>query len=55
METELWMSSGDLSSKLHSHEYHDLHCVLFGRKDMIFIDAKYKKAFAFQEKVGIIY
>ncbi|KAL5014577.1 hypothetical protein ScPMuIL_008847 [Solemya velum] len=50
IETELWMSSGDLSSKLHSHEYHDLHCVLFGRKDMIFIDNQYQKSFAFHEK-----
>ncbi|KAK3087063.1 hypothetical protein FSP39_001162 [Pinctada imbricata] len=49
-EAELWMSSGGTSSLLHSHEDHNLHCVLFGRKDFIIIDEKYKNNFDFKEK-----
>ncbi|XP_050404429.1 uncharacterized protein LOC126820477 [Patella vulgata] len=49
-EAELWMSSGGTSSMLHSHEDHNLHCVLFGRRDFILIENKYKSAFAFKEE-----
>nr|XP_022304685.1 lysine-specific demethylase 8-like [Crassostrea virginica] len=48
-EARLWMSSGGTASRLHSHEDHDLHCVLFGRKDFIIIDEKYKDNFQYQE------
>ncbi|XP_061197924.1 uncharacterized protein LOC133206000 [Saccostrea echinata] len=48
-EARLWMSSGGTSSRLHSHEDHDLHCVLFGRKDFIIIDEKYKWNFHYEE------
>ena len=50
-EARLWMSSGGTASRLHSHEDHDLHCVLFGRKDFIIIDEKYKDNFQYQENV----
>jgi lysine-specific demethylase 8 len=45
MESELWMSSGGTSSLLHSHADHDLHCLVSGRKDFIFIESKYKEIF----------
>lgn len=45
------MSSGGTASRLHSHEDHDLHCVLFGRKDFIIIDEKYRNNFNFVENV----
>ncbi|XP_048730421.1 uncharacterized protein LOC125647690 [Ostrea edulis] len=48
-EARLWMSSGGTSSRLHSHEDHDLHCVLFGRKDFIIVDEKYKWNFLYEE------
>lgn len=48
-EARLWMSSGGTASRLHSHEDHDLHCVLFGRKDFIIIDEKYRNNFNFVE------
>ncbi|XP_041361071.1 uncharacterized protein LOC121377229 [Gigantopelta aegis] len=48
-EAELWMSSGGTSSKLHSHLDHNLHCVLFGRRDFVVIENKYKRNFDFQE------
>ena len=47
------MSSGGASSLLHSHEDHNLHCALFGRKDFIVIDEKYRRNFDFKEKVQI--
>ncbi|XP_033727153.1 bifunctional peptidase and arginyl-hydroxylase JMJD5-like [Pecten maximus] len=49
-EAELWMSSGGTASMLHSHEDHTLHCVLFGRKDFIVIDAEHRKIFNYKEK-----
>lgn len=50
MEGELWMSSGGTSSLLHSHSDHDLHCLLSGRKDFVFIDPKFKGLFHYEEK-----
>ncbi|XP_060066869.1 bifunctional peptidase and arginyl-hydroxylase JMJD5-like [Ylistrum balloti] len=49
-EAELWMSSGGTASMLHSHEDHTLHCVLFGRKDVIIIEGEHRKVFNYQEK-----
>ncbi|OWF39537.1 lysine-specific demethylase 8-like [Mizuhopecten yessoensis] len=49
-EAELWMSSGGTASMLHSHEDHTLHCVLFGRKDFIVIEAEHRKHFNYKEK-----
>ena len=51
MESEIWFSSGDTSSTLHSHADHDLHCLLAGRKDFTFIDAKHRHVFDFKDKV----
>jgi lysine-specific demethylase 8 len=50
-EAEFWMSSGGTASLLHSHDDHNLHCVLFGRKDFILIEGKYKDSFEYIEKV----
>lgn len=49
-EAEFWMSSGGTASLLHSHDDHNLHCVLFGRKDFILIEGKYKDSFEYIEK-----
>lgn len=49
-EAELWMSSGGTASLLHSHDDHNIHCVLFGRKDFIVIDGQYKSSFDYTEK-----
>ncbi|XP_076438087.1 uncharacterized protein LOC143277193 isoform X2 [Babylonia areolata] len=46
-EAELWMSSGGTSSRLHSHDDHNLHCVLFGRRDFILIQGQFKTNFNF--------
>ncbi|XP_067664481.1 uncharacterized protein [Haliotis asinina] len=46
---EIWMSSGSISSKLHSHHDHNLHCVLFGRRDYVIIRNKYRYNFDFKE------
>lgn len=48
-EADFWMSSGGTASLLHSHDDHNLHCVIFGRKDFIVIENKYKDSFAFVE------
>ncbi|KAK7484349.1 hypothetical protein BaRGS_00024354 [Batillaria attramentaria] len=48
-EAELWMSSGGTSSRLHSHDDHNLHCVLFGRRDFILIEKQFKANFAYQQ------
>ncbi|KAL8607664.1 hypothetical protein ACOMHN_039338 [Nucella lapillus] len=47
-EAELWMSSGGTSSRLHAHDDHNLHCVLFGRRDFILMDGRYGHNFNFQ-------
>lgn len=47
-EAELWMSSGGTSSRLHSHDDHNLHCVLFGRRDFILIESRFKTNFNYQ-------
>lgn len=47
-EAELWMSSGGTSSRLHSHDDHNLHCVLFGRRDFILIEKQFKSNFGFE-------
>ena len=49
---ELWMSSGGTASLLHSHDDHNLHCVLFGRKDFIIIERMYKDSFDYRDKVS---
>lgn len=49
IETELWMSSGGTTSSLHSHNDHNIHCLLDGRKDFILIEGKHKDAFGYQE------
>ncbi|KAK3576648.1 hypothetical protein CHS0354_023166 [Potamilus streckersoni] len=49
VEAELWMSSGGTNSLLHSHDDHNVHCVLFGRKDFILIESKHKDVFDFRE------
>ncbi|KAK3753547.1 hypothetical protein RRG08_020618 [Elysia crispata] len=49
VSAQLWMSSGGTSSRVHSHDDHLLHCVLFGRRDFILVEHKYNKAFDFQE------
>lgn len=46
------MSSGGTSSRLHSHDDHNLHCVLFGRRDFILIEAQFKQNFAYQADVS---
>ncbi|XP_025089638.1 jmjC domain-containing protein 5-like [Pomacea canaliculata] len=46
-EAELWVSSGGTSSRLHSHDDHNLHCVFFGRRDFILIDNQFRNNFAF--------
>ena len=51
MESEIWFSSGDTSSTLHSHADHDLHCLLAGRKDFVFVNRKHKEAFEYKDKV----
>ncbi|XP_074656672.1 uncharacterized protein LOC141909890 [Tubulanus polymorphus] len=50
MEAELWMSSGGTSSTVHYHADHDLHCIIDGRKDIIFIDPIYKDKFHMKER-----
>ncbi|KAK7091446.1 uncharacterized protein [Littorina saxatilis] len=47
-EAELWMSSGGTSSRLHSHDDHNLHCVLFGRRDFILMEGQFKHNFNYQ-------
>ncbi|CAL1546143.1 unnamed protein product [Lymnaea stagnalis] len=47
---QLWMSSGGTSSRIHSHDNHLLHCVLFGRRDFILIEGKHKKSFDFDDE-----
>lgn len=47
-EAELWMSSGGTSSRLHSHDDHNLHCVLFGRRDFILIESRFRTNFNYQ-------
>lgn len=47
---QLWMSSGGTSSRIHSHDNHLLHCVLFGRRDFLLIEGKHKKAFDFEDE-----
>ena len=54
VEAELWMSSGGTSSSLHSHNDHNIHCVLDGRKDFILIESKHKDAFKYKETVSAI-
>lgn len=49
-EAEFWMSSGGTSSLLHSHDDHNLHCVLFGRKDFIIVEGKYKDTFEYVDR-----
>ncbi|XP_071958879.1 jmjC domain-containing protein E-like [Antedon mediterranea] len=42
-ESNFWMSSGGTSSVLHYDADHNIHCLLDGRKDFIFIHPKYSK------------
>ncbi|GFR62580.1 JmjC domain-containing protein 5 [Elysia marginata] len=49
VSAQLWMSSGGTSSRVHSHDDHLLHCVLFGRRDFILVEQRHKKAFDFEE------
>lgn len=51
MESEVWFSSGGTSSTLHSHADHDLHCLLAGRKDFIFVDSMHKHVFDYKDKI----
>ena len=53
-EAELWMSSGGTSSRLHSHDDHNLHCVLFGRRDFILMEGQFKQNFKYQLDVSKI-
>ena len=46
------MSSGGTSSRLHSHDDHNLHCVLFGRRDFILIEGQFKQNFKYQLDVS---
>lgn len=54
-EAELWVSSGGTSSRLHSHDDHNLHCVFFGRRDFILIDNQFRNNFAFIHDVSVSY
>lgn len=49
VSAQLWMSSGGTSSRVHSHDDHLLHCVLFGRRDFILVEQQHRKAFDFEE------
>ena len=46
------MSSGGTSSRLHSHDDHNLHCVLFGRRDFILIEGQFKQNFKYELDVS---
>ena len=48
------MSSGGTSSRLHSHDDHNLHCVLFGRRDFILMEGQFKQNFKYQLDVSKI-
>lgn len=50
-EVWLWMSSGGMVFCFYSYEDYDFYCVLFGRKDFIIIDEKYRNNFNFVENV----
>uniref|UniRef100_A0A2C9M1Y7 JmjC domain-containing protein n=1 Tax=Biomphalaria glabrata TaxID=6526 RepID=A0A2C9M1Y7_BIOGL len=49
ISAQLWMSSGGTSSRIHSHEEHLVHCVLFGRRDFILIEGWHKKHLEFED------
>ncbi|RUS79346.1 hypothetical protein EGW08_012900 [Elysia chlorotica] len=49
ISAQLWMSSGGTSSRVHSHDDHLLHCVLFGRRDFILVEQAHRNAFNFKE------
>lgn len=56
VEPYLWISAGDTSSLLHSHPDHNLHCILDGRMDFIFIDKnqfKNQEPEKWQKKLGL--
>ncbi|XP_033110921.1 jmjC domain-containing protein D-like isoform X2 [Anneissia japonica] len=49
-ESNFWMSSGGTSSVLHYDADHNIHCLLDGRKDFIFIHPKYSKFLEMADK-----
>jgi hypothetical protein len=54
VEPYLWISAGETASLLHSHPDHNLHCMLDGRMDFIFIPSDQFKAVAnWRKKLGL--